>query len=220
MPCLTWSEWPEDRQDRERVEDLALCRLGRRTVDDDDVAGIDFRVRRLAAADAGEVERRGLPLPADLAEDRDAPRIAVLRDAAGRRDRLDEGRRPIDRIGAGLADRPVDSDVAPGGGLDADADVRVLEIFLAKLRRQPLVELRGGQLDGRDFADQGHRDLAGEVDLIVAGQVRHLEDLDTERIERGDAVVLLERHHLGCIRGAEGGDIVGNGRRVECCPSS
>ena len=56
-------------------------------------------------------------------------------------------------------------------------------------------------VDGLDIADQRHRDMAGQVDLIFAGQISDLEDGDLQRVERSDLVIVLERRRG---RGASG----------------
>ena len=76
-----------------------------------------------------------------------------------------------------------------GRCLDADADVRMLEIFLAELLGQLLVELRGGQVRRFDLADQRQRDVPGQIDLVIAGQVLGFEDLDRHCVHRRDLVV-------------------------------
>jgi hypothetical protein len=58
-----------------------------------------------------------------------------------------------------------------GRFLDADADVGMFEIFLPEQLGQLVVELRGGEVDRFDFADQRQRDVPGEVDIVVAGDV-------------------------------------------------
>src|SRR5690606_18911056 len=81
---------PENGQDRQAVEDLALRFLGRRPIDDDDIARIDWRVGRLPPANACQVEGGRLTLASDLAENRDPARIAVFGHATGGGDRLDQ----------------------------------------------------------------------------------------------------------------------------------
>jgi hypothetical protein len=43
---------------------------------------------------------------------------------------------------------------------------------------QELIELGGGQFGDLDVADQWHRDVTRKVDMMVAGKIRHLEDID------------------------------------------
>src|SRR5918994_4148886 len=64
-------EGAEDRQDREALDDLPVGCLHAVAVDDDDVAGVDFRIGDFTATDADQIECRSLPLPADRPEDRD-----------------------------------------------------------------------------------------------------------------------------------------------------
>ena len=183
---MSLEEWVEEAQNWHGRQDFALESLGLRSVHDDDVAAIDGRVFHLAPADADQVEGGGHALAIDLAEDGDPPRIGRVVGAARHRDRLNERQRAIDRIHSGLPDRAVDGDVAARRGLDADADVRRLQIFGAELARQLLVELGGGEIDRLDVAEQRDRDMTGEVDLELAGQVLDLEDVDLERVERPD----------------------------------
>ena len=104
----TASERPEIAEQRNAREQLPLHGLDPRSIDHNDVARIDLRIGRLAAADCRKVERRRLPLTADRPEDRDAPRIGVVARAARQRYGLDQGHRPRDLVLARLADRSID----------------------------------------------------------------------------------------------------------------
>src|SRR5262245_52696728 len=123
------SERRENREEREALHDALEALFDPRTIDDDNVSRIDLWILGLAVADRRQVERRRLALPAGRAEHGHAPRIGVLARASGQRDRLHQAGWPGDREGPGLLDRAIDRHRAAGRGLDADADVRILEIF-------------------------------------------------------------------------------------------
>src|SRR6185437_2289133 len=50
-------------------------------------------------------------------------------------------------------------------------------------------ELGGRQIHRSYLSDERHRDVAGKVDIILAGKVVHLEDLDPQLVHRRDLVV-------------------------------
>src|SRR4051812_39610817 len=82
------SERPENRQEREALEELLLERLDRGSIDHDDVSRIHWRILGLAAPNRLQIESRCLPLSADRTEQRDSMRVGVFRRAFGKRDRL------------------------------------------------------------------------------------------------------------------------------------
>ena len=83
----------------------------------------------------------------------------------------------------------------------AEALARHTDVLASPVVRrvQPLVELRGGEIGGFDLAHQRHRDMTGQIDLVIPCKVLRLENLDADRVHRGDAVIRSERRNRRSI---------------------
>ena len=103
-------ERSEDRKQRNALQDLLLRLLDRRSIDDHDIAGVNLRILRLAAANGYEVECRRLPLAADRSEYSDPMRIRIFCRSSGKRDRLHQGGVAGDWKGTRLLDRAIHRD--------------------------------------------------------------------------------------------------------------
>jgi len=79
----------------------------------------------------------------------------------------------------------------------------MLEIFIAKLLSKLVVQLRRRQIRRLYLTNQRKGDVARQVDVVVPGQVLHLEDFDRQLVHRSDLVVVRQRLEGYLVRGSE-----------------
>ena len=79
----------------------------------------------------------------------------------------------------------------------------MLEVFRAEPFGEALIELGRREVRSLDLANQRKRDVAGEIDVVIAGNIVGFEDPDRELVHRRDLVVGRERGQRRRVRRGE-----------------